>query len=206
MKKGNIWQIALKYEVWSPHPLTAEAYWLATHSYTAHGRLPHQLHKPFTRLRMQSTKVSSQVSHLGEMKYFLIQTLKITLCTLSNWILQMFLWLWIWNFVFVIERSIAFIWLPNKPNNSRMAKNHSKMLWGRGSDYENTIVKQDWINTKTDFKMPKSKMICVPLYTRFGEENKIKSGFQIQTHHGTRSSFILFHKPARLLQIHFYLP
>jgi len=41
-------------------------------------------------------------------------------------------------------------------------------------------------------------MIGVPLYTRFGEERKIKSGFQIQTYNGTRLNFILFHKPVWL--------
>lgn len=42
------------------------------------------------------------------------------------------------------------------------------------------------------------KVICVPLYTRPGEGKEIKSGFQIQTHNGTRLNFVLFHKPAQL--------
>lgn len=52
------------------------------------------------------------------------------------------------------------------------------------------------MRTENKDRLPNAhvKMIGVPLYTRFGEERKITSGFQIQTHNGTRLSLILFHK------------
>lgn len=77
-------------------------------------------------------KSLSQASNFGEMRYFLTQTLQITLCTLSNCVLQMLLWMWIYIFFHCWE---AHNLTPQQIYNSRMAKNHCKMLWGRCSDY-----------------------------------------------------------------------
>lgn len=40
--------------------------------------------------------------------------------------------------------------------------------------------------------MPESKVMGVPLRTRFGEESKTKSGFQIQTHKWSKIMFLAY--------------
>lgn len=108
-----------------PH-VASQAYWLQTQSYILTTQ---------ALCQTQDAIYTSQVSNLSEMKYFPIQTLKITFRTLSNWILQMFLWMQILNVAFVIDRSTAFVKTPKQASKSRMASNHCIMACGKGSDY-----------------------------------------------------------------------